>query len=480
MLFNSFEFLWFLPLLFLLYWGIALWKGWKDKVFKCGRWSNSFLLLVSYLLYAKWNPVLTLVLLEVTMVTYFFAIKLEDKKSIATIRNRKLIIWLGLLLSTSPLLLFKYYNFFNDSVNDILLPLGFQIGLPGLNWAIPIGISFYSFMAIGYLVDVYYERIKAERNLWDYMLFISFFPQITSGPISKASSLLPQIKSERTFDYNQAVSGCRYILWGMFLKVVLADRLGIHVDTVYASYEVQSGTSLFLASIFYTLQIYGDFAGYSYMAVGVGKLMGFNLINNFEQPYFSSSITEFWHRWHISLSIWLKDYVYIPLGGSKCSKVRNYFNIMVTFLISGIWHGANWTFIIWGALHGLYQVIEKMLGIQKASDKTYVKLPRILITFLLVNLAWIFFRMPSLETSINVFEHILTNRGGQFLRPVMFPVTMSVGTLFIYEVLTEFFPTISSYLRSKLVIRWIVYVMLTAMIVSYGVLDAGQFIYVSF
>ena len=234
-----------------------------------------------------------------------------------------------------------------------------------MHWAVPIGISFFSFQAYGYLADVYYRRTDCERNLRDYALFISFFPQIASGPISKAKDLLPQIKSLKTFDADKATQGLKLLLWGLFLKVVLADRLGLYVDSIYDNYTYQTGFSLFVASLCYSLQIYGDFAGYSLMAIGVAKVLGFDLINNFNRPYFATSITDFWHRWHISLSIWLRDYVYIPLGGSRCSKLRTYWNIFATFLVSGIWHGANWTFIIWGIIHGVAQIAEKALRLQK-------------------------------------------------------------------------------------------------------------------
>ena len=268
-----------------------------------------------------------------TAITYSFALWIEKHKDLG--RKRKLLIVCGTLLAVLPLLIFKYYNFVSESISG-LLNLN---EISGLNWAIPLGISFFTFQAVGYLFDVYYQRIPAERNWWDYMLFVSFFPQILSGPISKASSLLPQIKANRQFDYSKAVQGLKWMLWGMFLKVVMADRLGLYVDQVFENYMFNSGSSCLLASIFYSFQIYGDFAGYSLMAMGVGRLMGFDLVNNFNRPYLAVSITDFWRRWHISLSIWLRDYVYIPLGGSRCSKIRNYWNIFITFLVSGIWLG---------------------------------------------------------------------------------------------------------------------------------------------
>lgn len=309
------------------------------------KYGNAVLLVISYGLYLQWKPIYALILLWVTAITFLSA---KFKGVNNTELKDKRLLGGSIVLTLLPLFFFKYYNFLNVVLSDALSLFGIGNGLPGLNWAMPLGLSFFTLQAIGYLVDVYKGRIEAELNWWDYMLFVSFFPQIASGPISKAKDLLPQIKAKRQFDYNQCVEGLRWLLWGMFMKVVMADRVGIYVNTIFDNYVHQSGLSCFVGSLLYTFQIYGDFAGYSFMAVGVGKLMGFNLINNFERPYLSQSVTEFWHRWHISLSTWLKEYIYIPLGGSRCSKVRNYWNIFATFIVSGIWHGANWTYIVWG------------------------------------------------------------------------------------------------------------------------------------
>ena len=295
-----------------------------------------------------------------TAVTYFTAIFVEKSK------HPKIVLTAGVLLGLIPLVFFKYYNFISESITEMLTFLGLKFQLKGLNWAIPIGISFFTFQALGYIWDVYYKRIRAEKDFLIYALFVSFFPSILSGPINKASLIIPQLKKIRPyFDYNKAVGGLKILLWGMFMKVVVADRVGLYVDTVFPRYMHFTGLSCFTASLLYTVQIYADFGGYSLMAIGVGKLLGFELTENFRRPYFAVSVTDFWHRWHISLSTWLKDYIYIPLGGSRCSKLRNYWNIFVTFLVSGIWHGANWTFIVWGCMHGICQIIEKMLGQQK-------------------------------------------------------------------------------------------------------------------
>lgn len=480
MIYNSFNFLVLFPLIFLLYYVIpAKWP-------KVRTW---FLLLVSYALYISWKPSFAIVLLGVSLVTYWGGQILEFKDESLKLRvsQRRRLVWCFALLGLLPLLVFKYYNFINDSISEGLYSLGLSAHLPGVNWAVPIGISFFTFQAVGYMLDVYHGRIKAEKNLVDYLLFVSFFPSILSGPINKASLVLPQIKNLRPyFDYSKAVAGLKMLLWGMFMKVVVADRVALYVDTVLPNYMNYTGVTCFVASIFYTIQIYADFAGYSLMALGVGKVLGFELTENFRRPYFAVSITDFWHRWHISLSTWLKDYVYIPLGGSRCSKLRNYWNIFVTFLVSGIWHGANWTFIVWGCMHGICQIVEKMLGIQKLNnDIGFVKICRILITFLLVNFAWIFFRMPTLGEALGVIGHIFDLHQSMALEITSKHIflLMVVGTiiLLLKEVRDEFAPNKLRLFESRSkVVRWISYVAVIVLIILTGVFDAGQFIYANF
>lgn len=476
MVFNSFQFLWLFPLIFLGYYFLpCLFTRSPERK---SNVANKLLLLVSYGLYMQWNPAYALILLGVTAVTYFFALLLERESS-ASGRRRQLI-GCGTLLALLPLLVFKYYNFLIGSFAEVL---GWN-GMPGLNWAVPIGISFFTFQAVGYLFDVYYRRIAAEHNWWDYMLFVSFFPQILSGPISKAGSLLPQIKSNRIFDYNHAVQGLKWMLWGMFLKTVMADRLGLYVDKILDNWQYNTGSSCLLASVFYSFQIYGDFAGYSFLAMGVGRLMGFDLVNNFRQPYLSVSVTDFWRRWHISLSTWLKDYVYIPLGGSRCGKARNYWNIFVTFLVSGVWHGANWTFVVWGVLHGLFQIAEKALGLQRPQSKGPARAGRIALTFLLVNFAWIVFRMPSIGDAWGVMGKIATGLVSPVYMESKTNILLSFASILMVTAVdctNEFAPgkrwLVSSPHRT---VRWASYVILAFAILLCGVFDAGQFIYVSF
>lgn len=440
----------------------------------------------------NWKPAFALVLLGVTLVTYcggqILSLEFKDKslKSVQGVqelkssRKRKLA-WCLTLLSLLPLLVFKYYNFINDSVTAGLASIGMQFSFPGLNWAIPVGISFFSFQAVGYMLDVYHGRVKAERNIVDYLLFVSFFPQVFSGPISKADELLPQIKKERRFDYQQGVQGLKYLLWGMFLKLVLADRLGLYVDKVVADYGMYSGGTCMLSAVFYSLQIYGDFAGYSLMAIGVAKTLGFDLINNFNRPYFASSITGFWKRWHISLTRWLTQQVYIPMGGSRCSKLRNYWNIFVTFLVSGIWHGANWTFIVWGVIHGFAQIIEKALGLNKKESKGFVKALRIIVTFVIVTIAWIFFRMPTLGDAVRFIGHAFADLSmPEVLSVTNFAIyVMAIALVFLKESREEFFPTKMKFLGNRYV-KWAEYIVIFCLILLCGALDRGSFIYGSF
>jgi len=484
MIFNSFQILWLFPLIFVFYHLANSWGG-QNLSLKENKAGNYILLIISYLLYIQWNACFALVLLWITFVT-FIAAKYLGNKDDKYDGWGKTLIWLALIVALLPLGIFKYADWVVGSINE----LGFFPRIHGLNWAIPLGISFYTFQAVGYMLDVYKRRIKAENNWWDYMLFVAFFPQILAGPISKAEELLPQIKAQRKFDYNKSVEGLKLLLWGMFLKVVFADRLGIYVDMIYSTYEHQSGLSCFVGSILYTFQIYGDFAGYSLMAIGSGKVLGFDLVENFHRPYFAASITEFWRRWHISLTRWLTTHVYISLGGSRCSKTRQYWNILVTFFVSGLWHGANWTFIVWGLIHGVFQIIEKVLGIDpkgRFSNISWVKKlkpARILITFLIVNMAWILFRMPTINDAVAVMTKIVSDGSLNVFKPnnsiTLFTV-LAIMIVMVKETIEEFYPhKIELFNNTRSVVRWATYITLGCMILLMGVFDSSQFIYVSF
>ena len=457
-------------MIFLLYYAIP------GKYVK-GR--NLYLLLVSYLLYLQWKPVYAFILFFVTFITYFTALVVRKSE------HPKRILTLGVVLALFPLAFFKYFNFVNQSISEALSVLGLNFHMTGLNLAIPIGISFFTFQALGYMWDVYYKRQETEHDFLTYALFVSFFPSILSGPINKASLVIPQLKQLRPyFDYNKAVGGLKMLLWGMFMKVVVADRVALYVDTVFSSYQNYTGLSCFVASLFYTIQIYADFAGYSLMAIGVGKVLGFELTENFRCPYFAVSVTDFWHRWHISLSTWLKDYVYIPMGGSRCSKLRNYWNIFVTFLVSGIWHGANWTFIVWGCMHGICQIVEKMLGQQKCNYGRLGKTIKIFITFLLINFAWIFFRLPTLADACNVIARIFdlslpmsifVEKKSDFALMIL-----GISILFVKDYIDEYMNNISLFSHSNMYVRWISYTCVLIFILLAGVFGADQFIYANF
>lgn len=470
MIFNSFQFIWLFPLIFAAYWAASRFSSKGSGIAKY------LLLVVSYGVYAQWSLAFASVLLLVTALTYFGARALESRPNLRTP-----IIYISVLATLAPLLLFKYFNFITEAGASALAWIGIDTPPARLSWVVPLGLSFYTFQALGYLWDVYRHQLKAERNWWDYMLFVSYFPQLLCGPISKASELLPQLKAHRDFDYSRAVSGLRMVLWGMFLKVVIADRAGLYVDTVYGDFSAYTGTTLLVASLMYTLQIYGDFAGYSYIAVGVSRLLGIDLIVNFRRPYLAQSVSGFWRRWNISLTRWLTTYVYIPLGGSRRGRGRTYGNIMITFLVSGLWHGANFTFILWGALHGVAQVIEKALGINKIESRGILRLIRILVTVAIVNLGWILFRSPSVAEAFDYIGRIFT-WGSLYVDTKTFAhVAAGLAVMAAVEIWMEFGPRgFRRFLGCSRTLRWAAYIALTLMILTMGVLDSGQFIYVQF
>ena len=479
MFFNSFNFWLIFPFIFVIYWVISV---------KFNRVRNFFLLAASYLLYMNWNPSFAIVMLGVTVICYWGGLILDNQEDG---KKKKILCWCFAILGLLPLLAFKYYNFFNENLTSFLELVGLHFALPGLNWAIPVGISFFTFQSVGYLLDVYKKRVPTEKKFEDFALFVSFFPQVTSGPISTAKELIPQIKTPHVFCYKQGRDGLKMLLWGMFLKLALADRIGIYVDTVYTNYVHYPGAICLLASIMYTLQIYCDFAGYSLMAIGIAKTLGFDLINNFERPCLAASVTEFWKRWHISLTRWLTTHVYINLGGNRCSKFRQYVNILITFLVSGFWHGANWTFIIWGVLHGFFQIVEKALVGDKLKSElknnqyrfTLARGGRIIFTFTLINFAWIFFRMPTLEGAIDIIGKIFTDFRTFSLGPLdpisLVGIGLALPLLFVREIKDEFISNRIRVLNNSLV-KWIFYVIVASYTLAMGVLDAGQFIYVSF
>lgn len=319
------------------------------------RWI--FLLAASYYFYLNWQPIYAILLIVTTLITYFMALKMDESNQ--SDAKRKVFCWVGCVLPLGALAVFKYYAFVTDNITALLQTLHIKITLPEMKLLLPIGISFYTFSAIGYLIDIYQRKYKPERNIGIFALFIAFFAQITSGPIPRGNQLIPQLRKPDNLSYENVMQGFRTMLWGFFLKLCVADRLSVYVDTIYGNIGGHNGGSILFASILYTIQIYCDFAGYSFIAIGAARMLGLRLMDNFRRPYLASNVKDFWGRWHISLSTWFRDYVYIPLGGNRVSKTRHKLNLLITFLVSGLWHGAAWNFILWGGLHGAGQIAEK-------------------------------------------------------------------------------------------------------------------------
>ncbi len=472
MLFNSLSFLLFFPIVCVLYYAIP---STRVKV------RNLLLLIASYYFYMNWEPVYAILLLTSTIVTYFAALSIvyfKDK------RKKKLCLVSGLVLNIAILFLFKYYNFLASNIEEALQICGLGIHIPGFHMLLPVGISFYVFQALGYSIDVYRQTTKAEHDFMTYALFVSFFPQLVAGPIERSRNLLPQFRQQHRFNYDEVMAGIRLMVWGYFLKLVLADRCGLYVDAVFNNIEMHNGGSYLLASLLFPFQIYGDFGGYSLIAIGVARILGFHLMENFKRPYFACSIGEFWHRWHISLSTWFKDYVYIPLGGNRSSKSRQYFNLMVTFMVSGIWHGANWTFLCWGGLHGILLCIEKLLGIGKKDYSGCKKLCHWGVTFALVCLSWILFRASNLNDAVIVVSGIFCNMGIPIITFAMFTdlclATSAIAMLFIKELSDEFCWKWHISESRYWLVRHSYIVSMIAMILLFGVLGGDQFIYFQF
>ena len=397
MLFNSISFAIFLPIVFSLYWFMT------NKNLKL---QNLLLLVASYYFYACWDWRFMFLLMFSTFLDYYTGLKIEESKN----QNlRKFWLWLSVGINLGFLGFFKYYNFFAESFAEMLQNFGLQVNPWTLKVILPVGISFYTFHGLSYVLDIYFKRIKAERNFVEYAVFVSFFPLLVAGPIERATHLLPQIKVKREFSYEKAVDGMRQILWGLFKKMVIADNCAVFANQIFANSATASGSELVLGALFFTFQIYGDFSGYSDIALGTARLFGIDLLRNFAFPYFSRDIAEFWRRWHISLSSWFRDYLYIPLGGSKGGNWMRIRNTFAIFLVSGFWHGANWTFIIWGFLNALFIMPSIILKTNRnnleivAMNKLIPSLRdvfNILLTFSLTVFAWIFFRAESVHHAI--------------------------------------------------------------------------------
>lgn len=393
MLFNSFEFLFFLPIVFLFYW----------FVFKRLKWQNLFLVIASYVFYGWWDWRFLILIALTTFFSYIsgrLIVQYEGRRKI-----QKAVSGTNIILNLSILGVFKYYNFFAENFAVLFRNIGWQVDWVTLDILLPVGISFYTFQALSYSIDVYQKKLPVCKDIISFFAYISFFPQLVAGPIERATNLLPQFYKSRTFDYAQAVDGCRQMLWGFFKKIVVADNCAEAANVIWGDYSNQSGFTLLLGGLFFTFQIYGDFSGYSDIAIGTARLFGINLMRNFNFPYFSRDIAEFWRRWHISLTTWFRDYIYIPLGGSRCVRWKVMRNTLIIFLVSGFWHGANWTFITWGAYHALLFFPLMLCGKNRKYTNSVAAgwfLPSVkefgqmLFTFLLALIGWIIFRAENI------------------------------------------------------------------------------------
>lgn len=418
MLFNSYSFLLFFPVVVLVYFVVPK------------RTRYIWLLIASYYFYMGWNAKYALLLLLSTFITYLSGVLMEivqqchiEAKEVA-LAWKKLIVAFSFVSNLSILFFFKYFDFAVININRILGLLNIEMLNPQFDVLLPVGISFYIFQALSYTMDMYRGEIYAERNFLKYALFVSFFPQLVAGPIERSKNLLKQLSEDQKFSYEQMCEGLMLMTWGYFLKLVIADRIAIFVDAAYGTEVLYDGRYLLIASILFAVQIYCDFAGYSTIAVGAAKIMGFQLMENFNCPYFGETVAEFWRRWHISLSSWFRDYLYIPLGGNRKGTARKYLNTMIVFLVSGLWHGASWSYVIWGGLNGFYQVVGGLLSPVKkkfaekmpAFDKSLgMKLVRIAVTFLLVDFTWIFFRANSLKHAKDILYRIFDMNNPELL-----------------------------------------------------------------
>ncbi|MEL7250852.1 MAG: MBOAT family O-acyltransferase [Bacteroidota bacterium] len=431
----------------------------------------------------NWMPIYALLIFVSTATTFGCSILMERNQE-----RKRLFLVLSLVFNLGILFVFKYFNFINESLFQLLTQAGLRWQVPNLDLLLPVGISFYTFQAVGYTIDVYRGRLAAERHFGRYALFVSFFPQLVAGPIERASNLLPQFYQKQQFQFQRFLDGSRQMLWGFFMKVCIADRLALYVDAVYGNVDKHGGSTFWLATTLFAIQIYCDFAGYSNIAIGAARIMGFDLMENFNRPYFARSVREFWSRWHISLSTWFRDYVYIPLGGNRVNLIRHLSNLFITFLVSGIWHGANWTFVLWGGLHGIFLIVEllakRLIKFPAISQKWVQQLTNLLaiaFTFFLVNLSWVFFRADDIQQATTIVSKLFSQFGPIFLdKTALLYGSVCITLLFIKEVKDELridFHLLSS---PNLYVRGLSYALMIYMIVLFGVVDSSQFIYFQF
>ena len=481
MLFNSIEFALFLPVVFLLYWFVFNWNL---------RLQNLFIVVASYVFYGWWDWRFLLLIAFTSLCSYGSGLLIDKFRD--TPRKAKAVNVLNIVVNLLILGVFKYYDFFVTSFADLFLG-GKTEGLL-LKVILPVGISFYTFQALSYSIDVYRGKLEPTRDVVQFLAYVSFFPQLVAGPIERATNLLPQFAKPRTFDYDTGVDGMRQILWGLFKKMVVADSCAVYVDQVFSSWETQSGSTLLLAAVFFAFQIYGDFSGYSDIAIGTAKLFGIKLMRNFNVPYFSRDIAEFWRRWHISLTTWFRDYVYIPLGGSRCSKAKIVRNTFVIFLLSGFWHGANWTFIAWGAYHALLFLPLILTGKNRKYRDTVAEgrllptlkeLGQMLLTFFLVVIGWVLFRASSINDAFTylgrMVDYSLFSLPWLMQRSFYVPLLISILVTIVVEWIDRNHDHGLSMngVRSRF-LRLLIYLVIS---ITIAVLDTGtgnQFIYFQF
>jgi alginate O-acetyltransferase complex protein AlgI len=477
MLFNSIRFLIFFPIVVFLYFAISPKYRWV------------LLLAASYYFYMCWRVEYIILIILSTLIDYKAGIGIEDAKDE---RTRKRYLVLSLLINLGLLFFFKYFNFFGDSLNNLFSSINMNTTVPELKVLLPIGISFYTFQTLSYTIDVYKGKKKAERHLGIFAVYVSFFPQLVAGPIERSTHLMPQFKDVHEFKYRNVSDGLKLMLWGFFKKLVIADRAAILVNNVYNNPGNYQGFALWVATYLFAFQIFCDFSAYSDIARGASQVMGFDLMKNFRRPYFAHNIGEFWHNWHISLSTWFRDYVYIPLGGSRVSKMRYYLNIMIVFLTSGLWHGANWTFVFWGGLHGLYHIITHLFislpfgWLKKLHEKRIVRILEIIFTFHTVCFAWIFFRANSLADAFYIVSHLFSGLKLEFNNSwglTTINMTMLVVAVFIMTAV-QFMQrkvSIRAYLgRYPLMVRYLAYFGLIFLIFTMGLFTKDEFIYFQF
>jgi len=478
MLFNSFQFLLFFIVVTTAYFMLP---------HKYRAW---LLLAASCYFYMVFVPIYILILGGTIVIDYFAGILIENAKG----RKRKLFLLVSIIANVGVLAVFKYYNFFIDNINGGLHHLGHtSFSLPLLSILLPIGLSFHTFQAMSYTIEVYRGNQATERNFGIYALYVMFYPQLVAGPIERPQNMLHQFKTEHHFNYPMVVSGLRLILWGIFKKIVIADRLALYVDEVYNHLPAYSGFPIILATIFFTIQIYCDFSGYSDIAIGCARIMGFTLMKNFDIPYYSKNISEFWRRWHISLSTWFRDYLYFPLGGNRVPVMRIYLNLLIVFIVSGLWHGANWTFVIWGALHGVYLVMWRLTADMRKRTSSIIGLDKMpvlsdalsmLCTFAVTSFAWIFFRANSLKDAMYVVTHLFHSNGMHGIGSMSkLNFCLAVFTIIIMEVVQyqQYKGKHLTFLsKQPTLVRWGIYTFIIMAVIFLGNFGEQKFIYFQF